>query len=191
VTCEVLAAGLLGCDAVSLLGEQFRRFDRTALSGHEDGGNTIFRTVGTTRPAQRHGVILHTTAIFTISFCRLARSLFLPTTLSGLQKTHYQLKNTIYSMFLWQVHTCSNVQPNYNKTATGALRDAVPNSVKAFFTFEMACGFAVRACLDLPAHETCGLPSHDFHEVRKRTATLRYTVCQPHRTTRIEIHLCL
>jgi hypothetical protein len=36
----------------------------------------------------------------------------------------------------------------------------------------MACGFTVHACLDLPAHETYGLSSADFHEVRKRTATL-------------------
>jgi len=42
--------------------------------------------------------------------------------------------------------------------------NAVRNFVKAFFTFKMACGFAVRMFLFLPAHETYGLPSDDFHE---------------------------
>jgi len=116
-----------------------RLLDRTALSDHEDGGNIIGRSVGTTRPrpeTRRH-----------IAHCRnlhhlvlQARPLALSTTLPEPQKTRYQLKNTIYILFLWHVHTCSNVHPNY-KTANGAFRDAVRNFCQDVLYFQNGMRF--------------------------------------------------
>ena len=156
--------------------------DRTGLSDHEDGGTTIDRTVETNRPrpeTRRH--IAHHLV------CRLARSLHLD---RRRRATNLKKKNkfTVYSFC-----TCTRVQTcNQTITRLQLVRAVTqyPDFVEVFFTFKMSCGFTVRACLDLSAHETYGLPSADCHQVRKRT-TLRHTDYQPHRTTRIEIHLCL
>lgn len=59
-------------------------------------------------------------------------------------------------MFLLHVHTCSNVQPNYNKTATGALRDVVPRLCQGVLCFQYGMRF----------HGTCVLRFTGTRNVR-------------------------
>jgi hypothetical protein len=74
-------------------------------------------------PAQRHGVISHLQTRCLRYSIRSAEDT-LPTL------------NKIYSIFLLHVHTCSSVQLNYKKTATGALRDAVPRLCQGVIYFQ-------------------------------------------------------
>jgi hypothetical protein len=159
-TCEILTTGLLGCDAV-LLGQQFWRFD--SWTAQEWVTMKTEALLGTTRsrPETRRHIAHH--------LVLQAHSLALSTALPGPQKTRYQLKKQIYSMFLLHVHTCSNLQPNYNKTATGALRDAVPRLWQGVLYFQNAMRFHGRCVLTFAAHETYGLPSVDWSSRSSKT----------------------
>jgi hypothetical protein len=189
-TCEVLAAGLLGCDTV-LLGQQFRRFDSCTAGPHRTEWPRRRRHYYRSNrrnysPPARDTASYCTPSGSAGSLARSLSPLFYP---DRRRATNLKNKFTVCSFC-----TCTRVQTcNQIITTLKLVRSVTqyPDFVKEFFTFQMSCGFTVRACYDLPAHETHGLPSADFHEVRKRTTTLRYTECQPHWTTRIEIHLCL